>query len=284
MADRQLTGGVDSTGCGALMARVSAAGLGLGANLSMERRNTANIASSTLDKSELLFATFLLVSPLYQYMNKLIFWPKLWAIRLRPRFLSVILAFLVPVLSARATTVIPPEFPELVNQADYVVRAVVKSVTSEWRETGGQRSIFTLVELDVKEVIAGSPPQPLVLQLLGGRVGEEELRIAGAPKFKIGDEDILFVQGNGRNAFPLVAIMHGRYPVLKETGTGRQYVARSNHTPLQDTAEVALPIVEGQAAPVQQRRSSPASALTPAEFVQRIKAAVDPSSRRVQQN
>jgi hypothetical protein len=184
----------------------------------------------------------------------------------------------------RATTVIPPEFPALVNESDYIVRAVVKSVNSEWRGNEGHRHIFTLVELDVREVITGTPPQPLVLEMLGGRVGEEEMTVAGAPKFEVGQEDILFVQSNGRNVFPLFALMHGRYPILKETGTNREYVARSNHTPLQDTAEVALPMAEGGAAEMQRRMKSTASALTPDQFVQRIKAAVDPSHRHARQN
>ena len=68
----------------------------------------------------------------------------------------------------RATTVVPPKFSELVNESDYIVRAAVKSVTSEWRGVPGQGSIYTLVELDVREVIAGTPPQPLVLEMLGG--------------------------------------------------------------------------------------------------------------------
>jgi hypothetical protein len=198
-----------------------------------------------------------------------------------------LLAFLVCLVagvSLRATSVVPPDFTQLVNESDYIVRAVVKSVASEWRVDQGQRHIFTLVELDVREVIAGTPPQPLVLEMLGGKVGKDEMVIAGAPKFEVGQEDILFVQGNGRNIFPLFAMMHGRYPVLKESGTGREYVARSNRVPLQDTAEVGLPMAEGGAASLQLRMKNAAQALTPAQFVQRIKATVNPSYTRALQN
>ena len=180
----------------------------------------------------------------------------------------------------RATTVVPPEFSQLVNESDYIVRAVVKSVASEWREDQGHRHIFTFVELDVREVLAGSPPQPLILQMLGGRVGDEELTVSGAPKFAVGDEDVLFIQGNGKNISPLFAIMHGRYPVMKEKGTGREFVARSNRVPLQDTAEVAMPMAEGAAAEIQLRMKNTAQGMTPVQFSQRIKAAVDPTYRR----
>ena len=190
------------------------------------------------------------------------------------------LFLLLGAITGRATTVVPPEFVQLVNESDYIVRAVVKSVTSEWQVNQGQRAIFTLVELDVREVVAGTPPQPLVLQMLGGRVGEEALMVSGAPQFKVGQEDILFVQGNGRNISPLYAMMHGRYPILKESTTGREYVARSNQVPLQDTAEIALPMADGGATALQLRLKDTAQALTPTQFIQQVKAAVNPSYNR----
>jgi hypothetical protein len=74
--------------------------------------------------------------------------------------------------------------------------------------------------------------------------------------------------------------MHGRYPVMKEKVTGREYVTRSNRVPLSDPAEVALPMAEGAAAKLQLRLKNPAEALTPGQFIERVKAAVDPAYRR----
>jgi len=116
-------------------------------------------------------------------------------------------------LRSLATSVVAPEFDSLVSQSDYVVRAVVKSVNSEWRIDGSNRSIITKVELTVREMIKGTPPTPLVLEMLGGTIGETTMRVDGAPKFRVGDEDILFIHGNGRQFSPLVGIMYGRYAV-----------------------------------------------------------------------
>ncbi len=77
-----------------------------------------------------------------------------------------------------------PDFDALVVQADYIVRAVVKSMNAEWRIDGQNRSIVTKVELTVSEVIKGTPPAPLVLEILGGRIGRDEMRVDGAPKFR----------------------------------------------------------------------------------------------------
>ncbi len=185
---------------------------------------------------------------------------------------------LVP--AVRATTVIPPDFAQLVNESDYIVRAVVKSVTSEWRPSAGGRKIITKVALEVREVVAGTPPAEVVLEMLGGQVGDEAMVLEGAPQFEVGEDSILFVSGNGRTIVPLVAMMHGRYPVLREGATGREYVARNNRVPLADPAEVALPMADGSVADLQRRMSTPAQALTPAQFTARIKAAVNPNYAR----
>ena len=191
-------------------------------------------------------------------------------------------ALLIPVLLASglrlmATTVIPPDFEELVNESDYIIRAVVKSVESEYRTSGSGRKIITKVALDVREVIAGTPPSEITLEMLGGRVGDEQMVLEGAPRFKVGDEDILFVKGNGHTIVPLVAMMHGRYPIMREAATGRKYMARENKIPLSNTAQVAEPITkETAAAVVPEPAKAATQALSPEEFTQRIKAAVNP--------
>jgi len=170
----------------------------------------------------------------------------------------------------RTTTVNPPEFARLVNESDYVIRAVVKSVRAELTVLPNGRQIHTYVELDVQEVIAGTPPSPLVLRLLGGQVGDVEMVLQGAPKFHEGEEHILFVKGNGRMAFPLLGIMHGQYPIRREAGTNRKYVARSDGVPLLSTTEVSRPLSAGEVSP-QQQQARAAQALTPDQFAQQIR-------------
>lgn len=176
-------------------------------------------------------------------------------------------------VAAQATSVMPPDFSDLVNGSDYIVRARVKAVSSETRQRNGHERIYTNIELEVLEVIAGTPPSPLILTMLGGKSGTHELKVAGAPKFVVGNEDILFVQGNGQAVTPLYAMMHGQYPVLHDKAKGRTYMCRSNLVPLLNTAEVALPLSEGKPAELLRRMVDPSKALTPAEFVKSIKSA-----------
>ncbi len=179
---------------------------------------------------------------------------------------AITLALVAPRLSA--TTVVPPSFDQLVSQADYIVRATVKSVTAEWRTDGVNKQIITKVEVAVNEVIAGTPPQPTVLEMLGGKIGTEELRVEGAPQFKVGDEDILFVHGNGLQFTPLVAMMHGRYHVFHDANTGRAYVARESKAPLYSETETALPM---DATSLRKESQPGALPLSPEDFISRIK-------------
>lgn len=185
-----------------------------------------------------------------------------------PRLLLLSALALASAVSLFGTSVIPPVFEDLVGNADYVVRATVKSVSSEWREKNGHRNIFTMVELTVNEVITGTPPQPLVLEMLGGTVGDEEMRVVGTPRFKVGEESVLFVQANGRQYYPLVGIMHGKYLVKREAQSGREYIARSNGTPLYDEKEVVEPMDAHDDAPAI-RGERPA--LSPAAFAATIR-------------
>ncbi|MBI2514187.1 MAG: hypothetical protein HYV96_19620 [Opitutae bacterium] len=189
------------------------------------------------------------------------------------RFILVLAAVSALAAPLQATSVKPPTFAELVNGADYIVRARVKRLVYEAKERPGKPPlIYTKVTLEVLETIAGEPPAEPVLTCLGGRVGATELRVEGAPRFKEGDEDILFVQGNGRNFFPLYAVMHGRYRV-RHDDAGHEYIARSNDVPMSDVAEVAAPMTEGNAATLQKKFKSKTDALTPQSFVTKIREA-----------
>lgn len=187
-----------------------------------------------------------------------------------PRWLAL-LALPVLFAWAQATTVIAPSFDRLVDGSDYIVRATVKSVTSDWRDNPdqpGSRYIASRVELDVREVIKGSPPSPLVLDVVGGKVGDRELTVDGAPRFLVGQETILFVKGNGRQIIPLVGMMHGKYDVRKNKKTGREEVLRSDGQPLFNEQEVAQSTAAAKATTL---GSTTAQPLTPADFASRIR-------------
>lgn len=109
-------------------------------------------------------------------------------------------------------------------------------------------------------------------------MGDEEMVVQDMPRFVVGQEDILFVRGNGRQFYPLTAAMHGRYPVIRESG-GRVHMARSNQKPLHDIAEVAHPIEDDGTAGIKREMQASSNALSPDDFTRQIRAAVNPNYR-----
>ena len=184
---------------------------------------------------------------------------------------------------ARATTVEPPSFPELVNEADAIYRGRVTAVQARHvdRSDGGGVILKTFVTVVIDRVLKGATQKEIVLEFLGGTLGEDSLEISGMPKFSVGDREIFFVQRNGVQFCPLVALTHGRYRVLRDEAGARDYIARDNRLPLNDPSEVELPLHRLPAA-LGASTASTSRALTPAAFEALIAAEVIQPTLRVQ--
>ena len=153
------------------------------------------------------------------------------------RYLLTCAGILAIGCSALATTVIPPSFDELVSRAEVIFQGTVTDVRSQWVGEGGQRHINSYVTFKVEDAIKGKPGAQITLQMLGGTVGSETMEVTDAPKFKVGDRDILFVENNGTQFVPLVGIMHGRFRVKKDEA-GRDAAFTNGGTPLSDVTQL----------------------------------------------
>jgi hypothetical protein len=149
-------------------------------------------------------------------------------------------------------------------QSVFVGRTI--DVRSRWVSTPSGRAIVTVVTFDVVRTLKGELGARTQLELLGGTVGEYRMEIPGVPKFRVGDEDVLFVDERGQPVSPVVGFMHGRFRVLEDAGTGRRSVARYNFEPLADVKDV------GAATPAP--RVPSARALSLAAFEDEITRAV----------
>jgi len=187
----------------------------------------------------------------------------------------------------RATSVVPPSFPELVAEADAIYRGRVTAVQARRvdRPDGEGTVIKTFVTLVVERVLKGPERNDVTLEFLGGTVGEETMSVSGMPKFNLGAREIVFVQKNGVQFCPLVGLMHGRYRVVRDEATAREHVARDNGAPLTDTSEVEMPIAT-LPGPVRAATAANASAnaLTPAAFESSITNEVQRPTPRLRSN
>ncbi|MDQ2868579.1 MAG: hypothetical protein M3R59_09260 [Verrucomicrobiota bacterium] len=151
--------------------------------------------------------------------------------------LASILFLVGAIATARATTVIPPSFDQLVSQAETIFEGSVTNVRSEWTGEGAQRYIVSYITFKVDDSIKGDPGQNYVMRMMGGTVGEETMGVSDAPKFSVGQHEILFVENNGTQFIPLVGIMHGRFH-LEADDTGTEIVKLNDGTPLASVAQV----------------------------------------------
>jgi hypothetical protein len=103
--------------------------------------------------------------------------------------------------------------------------------------------------------------------MLGGRIGKMRMVVEGAPDFIVGEESVIFVHGNGRQLYPLVAIMYGMFPISLDTTTGLPAVHRSNGSPLYNVQDVSQPMTAANAL-----GKGAARPLTSAEFAGKIRA------------
>lgn len=138
---------------------------------------------------------------------------------------------------ASSTTVVPPTFDALVSRASTIFVGEVMDVRSQWEDTPDGRSIITLVTFRVADVWKGSLGAVTQLEFLGGTIGETSMVVAGMPRFRIGQRDVLFVGGTARAVSPLIGMMHGRMRVDRD-GNGVDRVTTFDGRAFASTAEL----------------------------------------------
>lgn len=102
------------------------------------------------------------------------------------------LALLIGATSARATVVRDASIEELAVGSPVVVRATVVAQQSRWDDAG--RRIETFTELLTTEVLKGEVGAAILVRQPGGVVGDIGAHVAGAARFELGEEVVLFLE------------------------------------------------------------------------------------------
>jgi hypothetical protein len=126
---------------------------------------------------------------------------------------------------ANATTVLAPSFEELVAQADIVFEGEVIETRARVSAERDGSPIVTDVYFRIRKVLKGESSPSLVLQFLGGEVGDLGFKVDGVPTFATGDRDVIFAQTPARLISPIVGMMYGRVRITAD-GAGRQEIVR----------------------------------------------------------
>jgi hypothetical protein len=142
---------------------------------------------------------------------------------------------------AIATTVVPMTVGSMADHAGQVVAGEVIEVHSYW--TGDPRRIESEVVFANVDCLKGGPVGAggeLTLIVPGGAIGELEMRIAGAPRFAVGDSWVLFLLPSYKT-FPVVGLSQGAFRIVTgPDGIGRVHQAGLPVTGLDDRGFVEV--------------------------------------------
>ena len=141
-------------------------------------------------------------------------------LRFRP-----LLALMAPILGAfllaspaEGSIVQGLELDELVAHADRIVLGRVVFSESFVRQDG---LLGTWHRIDVEREIRGSGAgeTEVIVETLGGRMGDIAMRVEGEPTFQVGERVIVFIRGGGPySAFRTVGMGQGVMRVRRERG------------------------------------------------------------------
>jgi len=157
---------------------------------------------------------------------------------MKAKYILLFAAVVIALTGATATTVIPPNFDQLVQQAEVIFQGTVTDVRSAWEGEGAQRHIDTYVTFQVGNTLKGAPGGSYTIRVLGGTVGQDSMEVTCAPKFQVGERQILFVEHNGQQFVPLVGIMHGQLRIERDQQTGREFIATHDGDPVRDLTQL----------------------------------------------
>ncbi|HEX8897797.1 MAG TPA: hypothetical protein VF751_03800, partial [Chthoniobacterales bacterium] len=107
-----------------------------------------------------------------------------------------------------------------------------------WTGEGSNRHIVTYVTFKVQDSIKGATGADYTIRMFGGTVDGHTMEVSDAPRFKVGDRDILFVENNGTQFIPLVGIMHGRFHVQTDATGANEKIAKDNGASLADVTKL----------------------------------------------
>jgi hypothetical protein len=159
---------------------------------------------------------------------------------------AVLLCALLAAGRAGSTTVVAMTFDELLAGAEEVFVGQVVDLRSNWEETRSGRAIVTLVTFRVDRVLKGRLGPQTALEFLGGTIGEDTFEVAGVPRFRLGDRDVLFVSGAVRAVSPIVGMMQGRFRVIRDPDRGVDMVRTYGGDAIASLDEIGRPPVAGR--------------------------------------
>ena len=126
--------------------------------------------------------------------------------------------------TASATTLLRMSLAKMAQTAKVIVRARCVGSFTNW-DAG---EIWTFTTFDAEETWRGSAPARFTVQLLGGRLGNLTSSVSGVPRFRAGEDVILFLEPTARGDFSVVGWEQGTFRIGRDPRTGEANVTQDS--------------------------------------------------------
>ncbi|MFH2139032.1 MAG: hypothetical protein ABII88_11090 [Candidatus Omnitrophota bacterium] len=130
---------------------------------------------------------------------------------------------------------------ELTDDSDEVIIGRVISKDSHWNEDA--TAIVTDVKVQINEVLKGEDIEnPVTIEILGGVVGEMEMKVSDAAFFEQNEEVVLFLSDSDLNikAKELTGNVQGKYSIKENLLTGQKEVESAGGVRVSKVGQVSV--------------------------------------------
>jgi hypothetical protein len=133
----------------------------------------------------------------------------------------LLLAVLV-VPAGLATTLVHMDLDELTRAAGVVARARCLATSSRWEDG----HLWTLTTFEVTEVWKSETPRTIVVRLVGGRDGHRTVQVDGVPRFRAGEEVVLFLESSAMGELTVTSWAQGTFRIRRDPRTQEESVTQ----------------------------------------------------------
>lgn len=142
--------------------------------------------------------------------------------RLGRRFFGFCAGLLICCALVSGTTLERMPLERMTRVAQVILRARCVSNLTRW--DGGE--IWTFTTFEVAETWKGAATEQVTVRLLGGTVGSLTSTVSGVPRFRTGEEVILFLEPTARGDFTVVSWQQGTFRVGRDPRSGAEIVTQ----------------------------------------------------------
>ena len=124
--------------------------------------------------------------------------------------------------AAAATTLARMSVADMTRASSLVLRA--RCLTNSTRWASGE--IWTFTSFAPLDVWKGSARAPITVRLLGGRAGNITSHVSGIPRFRAGEDVVLFLQQAPNGNYSVVSWAQGTFRIGHARGAGSEIVTQ----------------------------------------------------------